>query len=183
MGPLVSLVSPWRSEFWSIVSIKSVFGSSWRRRIVLLPRNAMMYLCCLDITLLEDLLDDLILVRSAELILEGTLACCVQDALGAVANIHVRLASSMLNGVDVLVGDQDLKAADNLGERNAGVLLPLLDSFCAVNEDDEVLGLALVVDLGLLSVATSHVDCLFGLRFGEEIESNFREFSIDVKAE
>lgn len=63
------------------------------------------------------------------------------------------------SGADLLVGDEDLEATDNLCERNAGVLLPLLNGLNAVNEDNKVLGLALVVDLSLSSVATSHDDC------------------------
>ena len=54
----------------------------------------MTYLCCLNVALLEDLLQDLILVCGAELVLEGALARCVEDALGAVADVRIRAVSS-----------------------------------------------------------------------------------------
>lgn len=116
----------------------------------------MTYLCSLDVALLEDLLDDLVLVRCAELVLECALAGGVQDTLGAVAGDYVRRFCPSILWANSLVGNQDLETADDLGKGNAGVLLPLLDSLAAVDEDNEVLGLALVVDLGLSSVATSH---------------------------
>ena len=53
----------------------------------------MAYLCCLNISLLEDLLDHLILVRGAELVLKSALASGVHDTLGAVAGRYVRHAS------------------------------------------------------------------------------------------
>lgn len=119
----------------------------------------MTYLCCLNVALLEDLLDDLVLVRCAELVLESGLAGGVQDTLSAVAEnmLGLLLPASRSNS---LVGDQNLEAANDLRERNARVLLPLLYSLGAVNEDNEVLGVALVVDLGLSSVATSHDVCV-----------------------
>jgi hypothetical protein len=58
----------------------------------------------------------------------------------------------------LLVSNEDLEAADDLGERNAGVALPVLDSLGAVDEDNEVLSLALVVDLVLHSIAASHFE-------------------------
>lgn len=59
------------------------------------------------------------------------------------------------------MGDKDLPAADDLSERNALVVLPVLDGLDVVDEDDEVLLLALVVDLGLGVVAASH--CVGGM--------------------
>ena len=44
--------------------------------------------------------------------------------------------------------DHDLESADDLGERDAGVVLPLLDIVGGLDEDDEVLILAFVVALG-----------------------------------
>jgi hypothetical protein len=51
-------------------------------------------------------------------------------------------------GHDLLVSDIDLEGTDNLCQRNGLVGLPLLCLLNIVNEDDEVLRLALVVDLG-----------------------------------
>lgn len=45
------------------------------------------YLGCLYVALLEDLLQDLVLVRGAELILKCSLACGVEDTLVAVPNV------------------------------------------------------------------------------------------------
>jgi len=56
------------------------------------------------------------------------------------------------------VGDEDLERADDLGERDGLVGLPVLCRLYIIDEDDEVLVLALVVDLGLLSFASGH-DC------------------------
>lgn len=77
--------------------------------------------------------------------------------------------------VGLLVSDQDLEAADDLCKRNAGVILPVLNSLRAVNEDDKVLGLALVVDLGLSSVTASHDVSVCESRFGEKWLSVFWE--------
>ena len=60
------------------------------------------------------------------------------------------------------MGDEDLERADDLRERDALVGLPLLCRLDVVDEDDEVLVLALVVDLGLLNFASGH-DC--GMRY------------------
>ena len=66
---------------------------------------------------------------------------------------------------NLLVGDEDLECADDLGERDALVGLPILCRLCIVDEDDEVLVLALVVDLGLLTFASGH-DCGVGMECG-----------------
>lgn len=59
------------------------------------------------------------------------------------------------------MGDEDLEAVDDLGEGHALVLLPLLHGLGALDEDDEVLALALVVALGLGGVS-AHVGCCGG---------------------
>lgn len=56
----------------------------------------------------------------------------------------------------LLVGNKDLESLDDLGKRNALVALPVAGGLEVVDKDDEVLVLALVVDLGLLSLAASH---------------------------
>lgn len=55
------------------------------------------------------------------------------------------------------MGDKDLEAVDDLGKRNAPVLLPVLDGLTALSEDNEVVVVALEVDSDLGSVS-AHVD-------------------------
>ena len=59
--------------------------------------------------------------------------------------------------VDLLVGDEDLVGRDKMGHRNGLVALPLLESLNVVDENEEVLVVALVVDLGCGSCALDHV--------------------------
>jgi hypothetical protein len=63
------------------------------------------------------------------------------------------------------VGDEDLEAVDNLSKGNALVLLPVLDGLAALDEDDEVLALALVVAPDLSGVS-AHVGCVGGAWVG-----------------
>ena len=57
------------------------------------------------------------------------------------------------------MSDEDLERADDLCQRDALVGLPLLRRLHVVNEDDEVILLALVVALDLLRFSASH-DCV-----------------------
>ena len=52
---------------------------------------------------------------------------------------------------------ENLPPAHHLRQRHAAILLPLLDRLGAIHEDDEVVVLALVVDLGL-GVVSLHDD-------------------------
>lgn len=52
--------------------------------------------------------------------------------------------------------DEDLEAAHHLGEWNAAVLLPVLHRLSRVDQDDEVVILALVVHLNL-DIVSAHV--------------------------
>jgi hypothetical protein len=116
------------------------------------------YLGLLYVALLEDLLHDLILVRGAELVLERSLTGGVEDTLVAVP-VVTQLDQALGYAIaceDLLVGGEDLEATDDLGKGDGRVVLPHLNSLDVVNEDNEVLGGALEVDLGLGSVATSH---------------------------
>jgi len=61
--------------------------------------------------------------------------------------------------VNSLVGNKDLERAHNLCERDRLISLPVLGRLDIINEDDEVLVLALEVDLGLLCFSASH-DCV-----------------------
>ena len=64
----------------------------------------------------------------------------------------------------LLVGDKDLEAVDDLSERHALVLLPVLNGLDALDEDNEVLAGALVVALGLGGVS-AHVGCVGGAKY------------------
>lgn len=59
---------------------------------------------------------------------------------------------------DSLVGDEDLEAADDLGQWDGTVTNPLLHRLGIINEDNEVLLGTLVDDLGLGGVSTRHFD-------------------------
>lgn len=61
-----------------------------------------------------------------------------------------------VNRLDSLVRDENLPAADNLGQRDGLVALPRLQLLRALDKDNEVLVLALVVHLGLLVVSAGH---------------------------
>lgn len=54
------------------------------------------------------------------------------------------------------MGDEDLPSAHDLSERYRRVLFPLGDGVRAVDEDDVVILLAGVVDLGLAVVSARH---------------------------
>ena len=110
------------------------------------------------VALLEDLLHDLILVGGAKLVLQCSLAGGVENTLVTVP-VAIQLDTALRCAIvwdDLLVGGEDLEATDHLGKGDGRVVLPLLNGLDIVNEDNEVLGGALEVDLGLGSVATSH---------------------------
>lgn len=54
------------------------------------------------------------------------------------------------------MGDEDLKTADDLRERNRAILLPRLHGLSVINEDYEVILFALVMDFGLRCIPTRH---------------------------
>lgn len=54
--------------------------------------------------------------------------------------------------------DKDLEARDDLRQRYAAVLQPVLDDLTALNKDEVVVALAPIVDLDLVCVSTSHDD-------------------------
>ncbi len=60
--------------------------------------------------------------------------------------------------LNLLVGDEDLECADDLCQRDGLVGLPVSCSLYVVDEDDEILVSALVVDLDLWCFTASH-DC------------------------
>lgn len=64
------------------------------------------------------------------------------------------------------MGYEDLEAGDEVCQGHALVALPLLEQLGVINEDDEVLAIALVtlvVNLGLAGLASSHLcGCFWG---------------------
>jgi hypothetical protein len=60
-------------------------------------------------------------------------------------------------GQNILVGLEDLEGRDNLCKSNALVGLPVLVVLRAVDVDEEIVSVALVVDDRLLNTAASHV--------------------------
>lgn len=63
----------------------------------------------------------------------------------------------------LLVGDEDVKGVDHIDERSRLVRLPLVDSLFALSHENEVVVLALEVDLDLFSVSANHDDECGGL--------------------
>ena len=53
--------------------------------------------------------------------------------------------------------DKDLKAIDDLCERDASIALPVLEVFRRLNEHDEIILLALVVDFGHVCLSGRHL--------------------------
>lgn len=57
---------------------------------------------------------------------------------------------------NVLVRHKDLPAGHNLSERNGTIIAPFLGRCHVIDEDDKVVGLALVEDLGDVVVSARH---------------------------
>lgn len=112
-------------------------GLNWRYASL----GSQSYLDGLRLTSFENLLDNFVLVCRAEFVLKASLGCAVQLTLSA-----------------MLVRHQDLERVDHLGERDGFVLLPLFKLFWRFDEDDEIIGVALVEDFGDGAVSASHFD-------------------------
>ena len=134
-------------------------------------QKAKSYLALDDVALLENLDNDVLVLGATELGLksalggsvEGTLVAVAIDAIVSHVKLNLMLPSAGLYETnsgkkqDLLVGDEDLEAVDDLSEGDAPVLLPVLNSLSALSEDNEVVAVALVVDSDLGSVS-AHVD-------------------------
>jgi len=59
----------------------------------------------------------------------------------------------------LLVRDKNIKAVHHVHQRYALIALPSLDRPCTLDNDDEVVVLALVVNTGNFAVRTSHCGC------------------------
>jgi len=88
---------------------------------------------------LNDVFEYIVVLASAELAFQLALGGTVEDTV-----------------VAVLVRHEDLPAADDGCQGDGLVILPVADSLSRVDEDDEVVALALVVDLALGFVSARH---------------------------
>ena len=103
----------------------------------------------LEVTLLQDLLDDAVLVLGVESRSQNVLGGSVVHALGT-----------------LLVCGEDLESGHEVSHGDGGVAITeLLVGLDVVDEDKEVLLVLLVVDLGLGGLAACHVDGVCGRRF------------------
>ena len=121
-----------------------------------------------------------------ELVLQRRLAGLIVDSLsamsvrklisssrsvtGAMNNVRVARGARMSDGMDQessLVRHKDLKPAHHLRQRSRAILNPVLHRFRTVDIHDEVLVLALEVDLGLGAGAASHCCVGFCGVFGD----------------
>jgi hypothetical protein len=109
-----------------------------RSLVVVLVALTLGELSGLSLALLKDLLNDIVVDRGAELVLQSGLGSGIEGSLSSLT-----------------VGQEDLERGDEVSQRDALVALPLLVGLDIVNEDDKVIA-ALEVDLGLLSLAASH---------------------------
>lgn len=61
-------------------------------------------------------------------------------------------------GQDLRVSNEDLPTVQHVGERDAAVAPPLLQDFDVIDEDDKVIRLALVENLGCKIVGARHFE-------------------------
>lgn len=59
---------------------------------------------------------------------------------------------------NLLMGDEDFKAADNLSQWDGSVILPLLHCFDIIHHDHKIVLFALIVNFRLASISTRHYD-------------------------
>ncbi len=65
-----------------------------------------------------------------------------------------------LEGLNILVCDENLEGRDKVSEGNALVSLPLLVDLGVIDKDDEVISVALEVDLVLCRLSAGHCERL-----------------------
>ena len=63
------------------------------------------------------------------------------------------------------MSNEDLPSVQNIGEGDAAVLLPLLQDFQVIDEDNKVLGLALVENFGG-GIVGAHIEVVSRKLFG-----------------
>jgi len=123
------------------------------------------YLGLKDVALLKDLLDNLFLLVSSELVVELAVGGSVKDTGGALSDGLISVGGVWRGSWPcrhVLMGNKDLEAADNLGERNRLVGLPVTNGLSRVDKDDVVVVGSLEVDLDLGGVS-SHICGIVGV--------------------
>lgn len=169
MPPALMFLTPSRPEFCrDTVSTRLNDGRPAGQIVEGRDGEVITYLALDNGALLKELGDYLVVLGSAELGFELALGSAVEHALVALPAMGSVSHAVTLPGLrfivhwsvrksSLLVRDEDLEAADDLGEGHALVLLPVVDGLDAVGEDDKVVLVALVVDLDLGSVS-AHVD-------------------------
>jgi hypothetical protein len=135
-----------------------------------LVRAGFSYFGLKDISLLEDLLDNVLLLVSSELVVELAVGGSVENTGGTLSDGMVSFGGvwrgSWLRR-HVLVGDKDLPAVDDLSERDRLVGLPVTDGLSRLDKDNVVVVVSLEVNLDLGGVS-SHIcgiggsECLVG---------------------
>jgi hypothetical protein len=117
------------------------------------------YLSLEDVTLLEDLLNNIFFLVASELVVKLAVGCSVEDTGGALSGDMISLGGVWWGSRPygyVLVRNEDLEAADNLSERDRLVGLPVTDGLGRLDKDNVVVVASLEVDLDLGGVS-SHI--------------------------
>lgn len=125
------------------------------------------YLGLEDVTLLKDLLDNVLFLVCAKLVVELAVGSSVEDAGGALPDDVVSLGGVWRGSWPreyVLVRNEDLPAADNLSEGDRLVGLPVTDGLGRLDKDDVVVVASLEMDLDLGGVS-SHICGVVGSEF------------------
>jgi hypothetical protein len=124
------------------------------------------YMALGQCTLAQDLLDNVSVHVGPELVVEVGIRSTVVYSLVAVPNPANTLARAVLLSFshwDVLVCAEDLERLDHLSQRDGRVGQPLLEVRDAVQEDEEVVVFAFIMDPGHLFASASHVVFLLRL--------------------
>jgi hypothetical protein len=117
------------------------------------------YLGLEDVTLLEDLLDNVFFLVSSELVVELAVGCGVENTGGTLSSGLLALVGvwrGSWSSRDILVGNKDFPAVDDLSERDRLVGLPVTDGLGRVDKDNVVVVVSLEVNLDLGGVS-SHI--------------------------
>lgn len=105
---------------------------------------------------LEDLDHAFLLLMGTELVIQTGVTRAVEDTLGTVTRDHQHLPPAEPEGRYIPVSDEDLPAVHDVGQRDGAVVAPVVEGGEVVDEDDEVVGAALVEDLGGGDVCAGH---------------------------
>jgi hypothetical protein len=141
------------------------------------------YLGLEDVTLLEDLLDNVFLLVSSELIVELAVGGSVEDTGGALSSGLLALVGvwrGSWSSRHILVGNKDFPAVDDLSERDRLVGLPVTDGLSGLDKDNVVVVVSLEVDLDLGCVS-SHICGIGGSEWlvGDECRDWYLDWTVD----